>query len=44
MLDYIDDEGMRKTVPRSLNRGESVPPAKMGYDKQWNEKILLANN
>ena len=23
MLDYIDDEGMRKTVHRSLNRGES---------------------
>lgn len=39
MLDYIDDEGMRKTVHRSLNRGESYHQLRSTIAKVSSRKL-----
>lgn len=39
MLDYIDDEGMRKTVHRSLNRGESYHQLRSAIAKISSRKL-----
>ena len=39
MLDYIDDEGMRKTVHRSLNRGESYHQLRSAIAKRSSRKL-----
>ncbi|MCX7091624.1 MAG: Tn3 family transposase [Legionellales bacterium] len=39
MLDYIDDEGMRKTVHRSLNRGESYHQLRAAIAKISSRKL-----
>jgi TnpA family transposase len=39
ILDYIDDEGMRKTVHRSLNRGESYHQLKSAILKVAGRKF-----
>jgi hypothetical protein len=39
ILDYIDDEGMRKTVHRSLNRGESYHQLKSSILKVAGRKF-----
>ena len=39
ILDYIDDEGMRKTIYRSLNRGESYHQLRSAIAKVSNRKI-----
>lgn len=39
LLDYIDDEGMRKTVHRSLNRGESYHQLRAAIAKISSRKL-----
>ena len=40
ILDYIDDEGMRKTVHRSLNRGESYHQLRSAIAKISSRKLV----
>lgn len=40
VLDYIDDEGMRKTVHRSLNRGESYHQIRSAIAKISSRKLV----
>jgi TnpA family transposase len=40
MLDYIDDEGMRKCVHRSLNRGESYHQLRSAIAKVSGRKLI----
>ena len=40
MLDYIDDEDMRKTVHRSLNRGESYHQIRSAIAKISSRKLV----
>lgn len=40
LLDYIDDEGMRKTVHRSLNRGESYHQLRSAIAKISSRKLV----